>query len=1218
MRKILPSLLGLGLALPALAQPLPPFKGEAAVSNAPLKAIPAATLDVGSLGAEKAPLWIAENPKTGVTGNPFTIADENGKSVLRLTIDGMEPRRTTVRALLPGDGPSNGNVWAKARASYVSFLAKANKPAQMTFHLLLRGKSAGTYQAAFTVEPGDWRKIIIPVQSFTLKSFSNVAGVGVRVAEAPAGTEVSLADIAVGSMPYSDDTWKTRRASISLKGDWHFATDPGDQGMKEKWFDPAFKDEAWKVLKTGQGWQQQGIEHYGYGWYRQKIFVPKELEGIPMTLSLAEIPADDDTWFNGARIGGFNSEYKYNNHLTRVYTVPPPLIRYGEENTIAIRIWGGNITFIGNASGLVKGPLTADFDPYGVKMREPGGPDTPVDLFDLSDARQGKPFEIVFSFPPELAKDAGAQLNYRLGDFLGNPIKAGKIPLTPGADGKAAQAVVPIDRETAHIVHLRGRLRANLIVEDASGAPIYSGVKDMDRLSFFKRDLTPLPALPETFEDTPYGKLKLVDEVDASTAVIDDPHPYMQSGFEHDQLRVTPGSPVEVKVADILGKKARESEYGWFAYRLGRGKLKPRTTYLVRIEYPEDKPRFAPIEIQSGQNFMDVGWKNGVSADDVYDPWPLSKKWQWYDVFMPLDDQSVGTGGTGTAPAENGFWVYFMNKRKPDAYYAMWEGGPAVARIKLYEIDPEKNAPVIQRPKDLPNRVLSFDWERQPDHDPADLINYAKLMGYSAISPVIIKWHFANYSDPLNGYESVIIDDHDFWARKAYDPATGQPATSPIPANKSQHVRYLEDTKKMGIDYIPRFEWGGSMDLPVEARAIDSTGQPAKPNRFSQWCGNLLNPLTWDDLRKLMDHLIKPYVKDNPQLTGVLWRIRCDRLPISYGKADLELFSKETNTPLPPGGEAQWAAWAAGEMRAKYDDWWHNKRMEFHTKLADLLQSYRPGITLYYYNWDPDKFGIILPDITAWAFVANVVKPAPEGGRAAYEKERAERRKLTAQDYVSVMRSGNFGASSKNINRADYGIRPDLYKDRNIQIFAPSNYLCYADKPEYLNYFQTGGGLAVSNVVSYDEVGARSINPKYEGNMITPAGPAFSMALELLAYFHGDARTLNYTVYTYGRGFADAHRRFAQAFLALPAIPGTVVESGDPDVKVRAYPSANGTYVGVAHKGFTDKKFTVKVPGAKTIKNLVTNETVPAKVNGGDLEFEVASGPMELNAYLAR
>ena len=589
-------------------------------------------------------------------------------------------------------------------------------------------------------------------------------------------------------------------------------------------------------------------------------------------------------------------------------------------------------------------------------------------------------------------------------------------------------------------------------------------------------------------------------------------------------------------------------------------------------------------------------------------------------MIVPLDDQTVGTGGVGTAKAENGLWVYFMNKLKPNQYYAMWSGGPAVGRIKLYEIDPDKNAPVIQRPQGLPSRVLSFDWERQADHDPADFCRYAKLMGYNAISPIMLKWTFANYSDALDGYSTTVIDDHDYWAHKEYDPASKQPAASPIPGRKSQHARYLEATKKYGLNYIPRFEWGGSQDLPKEAWAVDVNGEPTKPNRFANWCANLLNPMTWDDLQKFMDHLVKPYVQDNAQLTGVLWRIRCDRMPISYGKADLELFAKETNTPLPPGGDTQWRVWASTEMRPKYDDWWHGKREAFHAKLVALLKSYRPDLTLYYYNWDEDKFGLINPDIAAWGFVQNVVKAPPEGGRAAYEKERAARKAFTAADYISVLHTGNFGQASKGINRADYGIRPELYKDlKGIELFAPANYLCYADMPDYLNYFQTADGLAVSNPVSYDEIGSRSINAKYEGNVVTPAGPAFSTALELLAYFHGDARTLNYTVYTYGRGFADAHRRFAQAFLALPAIPGTFVDQGDPNLKVRTYPSTNGTYVGVAYKGYQSSTLTLKLPDAKNgakVTNLVTNQDVPTRVVEGQLQIDLQSGPMELNAFL--
>ncbi|MEZ0297518.1 MAG: sugar-binding domain-containing protein, partial [Candidatus Methylacidiphilales bacterium] len=1130
-------------------------------------------------------------------------------------------------------------------ANFITFLCKSSAPVDMTCHLLQRGKTAGTFQTGFSIagsasgqnsESCDWQRVVLPVTQFGLKGFTSVAGLGFRLASAPASgsppAEVQIKDVKVGAMAYTDDSWKNHRLSISINGDWHFATDSGGEGMKQQWFAENFNDGAWKILKSGTSWQEQGVDHYGFGWYRQKLFVPKEFAGTPLTLNLTEIPSDDDVWVNGQRVGGFSGEYKYTNWIARAYTVPPSLIRYGEVNTIVLRIWGGDITFIGNKSGLNKGVLAAELDPYRTKMRASAKDEAvAAELYDLSDAQQGKPLEIIFSFPAEIEKEPGSvRLRYAITDDQGKEISSGSAPLEKGADN-AVQAVAPINSQSAHKLYLAGRVRANLLMEDATGGPIYAGTRVLDRLSFAKRDNQPLPALAVTTEDTPYGKLTLIDEIDCSVPVTEDPHPYLQSGFDHSQLKMTPGSAVDVRVTEILGKKARESAYGWFAYRVGRGKMKPRGTYLLRIEYPEDKPRFAPVEIQTGQNYMDVGWKNGVGHDDVYDNWPLSNSWQWYDVIVPLDDNTTGTGGTGTASAENGFWLYFMNKQKPGQYYAMWEGGPAVARIKLYEIDAEKNAPVIHKPEGLPHRVLSFDWERQPDHEPADLVRYAKLMGYNAISPVIIKWAFANYSEPLNGYMTVAIDAHNYWAKKAYDPKSGQPAASPTPGNPSPHLKYLEATKKLGLDYIPRFEWGGSMDVPAEAWAQDGNGQPTRPNRFAQWCTNLLHPAAWQDLKKLMDNMIEPYVKDNPQLTGVLWRIRSNRLPVSYGAADIELFSKETSTPLPPGGEAQRAAWAAGEMKAKYDTWWHSKRAQFHQKLAQLLQSYRPDMTLYYYNWDEDKFGLIQTDITAWAFVSNVVKPLPEGGRAAYEKERAGRKALTAQDYIEVMRTGNFGAASKGVNRADYGLRPELYRAadmRGIQLFAPANYLCYADKPDYLNYFRTADGLAVSNVVSYDEIGARSINPKYEGNMITPGGPAFSMALELLSYFHGDARTLNYTVYTYGRGFAAAHRRFAQAFLALPAIPGAVADQPDADVKVRTYatPDNGGsTYLGVAYKGYTAKKLAVKVTlpaesisqGA-ALRNLVTDQIVPAKISGGVVEFEVNSGPVELNAYLLK
>ena len=101
--------------------------------------------------------------------------------------------------------------------------------------------------------------------------------------------------------------------------------------------------------------------------------------------------------------------------------------------------------------------------------------------------------------------------------------------------------------------------------------------------------------------------------------------------------------------------------------------------------------------------------------------------------------------------------------------------------MRLYELDVEKNAPVIRKPEGQPQRVLAVDWERQADQPPEDIVRYAKLMGYNAVSPIILKWAFMNYGDPMPGYETTFIDKKRIWVRAtagpAEEPAEGTPVT---------------------------------------------------------------------------------------------------------------------------------------------------------------------------------------------------------------------------------------------------------------------------------------------------------------------------------------------------------------------------------------------------------------------------------------------------------
>ena len=286
MLKIAVPLLCLGFCLAARAQSLPPFgTGVAVPPPAAIKAANVKGQAIDCLTPADAALWVVENPQAGQTAPPFALEQEGGKNVLRIVTNLCDPARTTVRALLPGDGPANGDVWAKNQASYISFLCKSSKPAQMTCHLLQRGKTAGTYQTGFSAEPGEWQRVILPITQFTLKSFGRVAGVGFRVASAELGAVVSIADLNVGAMAYNDDSWKSQRLTISINGEWRFAVDKGDEGAKGQWYADKFDDSSWKVLKSGLSWQDQGIDHSGWGWYRQQIFIPKEFAGTPLQLT---------------------------------------------------------------------------------------------------------------------------------------------------------------------------------------------------------------------------------------------------------------------------------------------------------------------------------------------------------------------------------------------------------------------------------------------------------------------------------------------------------------------------------------------------------------------------------------------------------------------------------------------------------------------------------------------------------------------------------------------------------------------------------------------------------------------------------------------------------------------------------------------------------------------------------------------------------------------
>ncbi|MFZ4779485.1 MAG: hypothetical protein ACOYM3_29330, partial [Terrimicrobiaceae bacterium] len=128
-----------------VAQTLKPFGDGVSYSPKAVKAAAVQKSETNFLGPELAPLWSLENPRPDTEGKVFSFERDGNQEVLRINTELLEPGKTTLRLPLPGDGPANGTIWARNKASFVTFFCQSNKPAQMSFHLLQRGKSAGSF-----------------------------------------------------------------------------------------------------------------------------------------------------------------------------------------------------------------------------------------------------------------------------------------------------------------------------------------------------------------------------------------------------------------------------------------------------------------------------------------------------------------------------------------------------------------------------------------------------------------------------------------------------------------------------------------------------------------------------------------------------------------------------------------------------------------------------------------------------------------------------------------------------------------------------------------------------------------------------------------------------------------------------------------------------------------------------------------------------------------
>ena len=144
---------------------------------------------------------------------------------------------------------------------------------------------------------------------------------------------------------------------ISLEGNWQFALDPADEGEKAGWETPQYNDSAWYPQRVPAAWEnadkwEVARNYDGVAWYRKHIMIPKQWAGNNIVLEIGAVDDFDQAFFNGQPIGCTTRSTPNWWTARRIYSIASNLTRFGETNTIAIRVMDDK-----GMGGIVKGPV---------------------------------------------------------------------------------------------------------------------------------------------------------------------------------------------------------------------------------------------------------------------------------------------------------------------------------------------------------------------------------------------------------------------------------------------------------------------------------------------------------------------------------------------------------------------------------------------------------------------------------------------------------------------------------------------------------------------------------------------------------------------------------------------------------------------------------------------------------------------------------------------
>lgn len=206
---------------------------------------------------------------------------------------------------------------------------------------------SGSFPPGYETAYNAFRRYIIPSQTLNPNGENTIA---VRVYDSQLAGGIISGDIGIYTKIYD------LTLEINLEGKWKFNT-----GDDRKWKEINFDDSKWNEINVPAYWELQGYKDYeGFAWYRKKVFIPEKLKNEKLVLVLGKIDDLDEAYINGEWVGStgnlyddeflisFQNEYQ----AFRGYYIPGGVVKYGKENTVAIRVYDGY-----KDGGIYEGPI---------------------------------------------------------------------------------------------------------------------------------------------------------------------------------------------------------------------------------------------------------------------------------------------------------------------------------------------------------------------------------------------------------------------------------------------------------------------------------------------------------------------------------------------------------------------------------------------------------------------------------------------------------------------------------------------------------------------------------------------------------------------------------------------------------------------------------------------------------------------------------------------